>query len=183
MNISRKVLSKMWRTLGLSLLLGVGLGCAQEPGAHVSPTQVGVARIQKEPDMNLQIATNVETSDGHVIVHVTWKNTSETDTYLFSPWQLFRDNLMEGSLLEISQAGQKVDFLGAMVKRRATEEKDLVRLAPGQNLQAQQNITTQYRFATGTHVYSVIYSAFVQVNSPEKYMMVQSPPATFTLMR
>lgn len=181
MNISWKVSSRMLLTLGLSLLLVAGFGCQKEPGVHVSPAQVGVAPIQKGSNVNLQIAMNVDTSGGHVIVHVTWKNTSETDTYLFEPWQVFRSNLMEGSLLGISQAEQKVDFLGPMVKRRASEEKDLIRLAPGQSLQAQQDITTQYQFATGTHVYSVIYSAFVQVSTPEKYITVHSLPATFTL--
>ena len=151
-------------------------------GAHVSRTQVGVAPIQKGSNVNLQIAMNMDTSGGHAIVHVTWKNTSETVTYLFEPWQLFRSRLMEGSLLGISQDGQKVNFLGPMVKRRASDEKDLVRLAPGQSLQAQQDITTQYKFAEGTHVYSMIYSAFVQVSSPEKYITVHSPPVTFTLV-
>ncbi len=87
---------------------------------------------------------------------------------------------MEGSLLQITQDGQKVDFLGPMVKRKATEEKDLIHLVPGQSLEGQQDITRKYEFAAGTHVYSVVYAAFLRESTPEKFVEVRSQPVTFT---
>lgn len=64
-----------------------------------------------------------------------------------------------------------------------TFQKDLVKLPPGQTLQAQQDITTHYRFAPGTNAYTATYAAVIQQGSPRKYATVSSQPVTFTFIK
>ncbi len=179
----RTPMGRLFVVPGLSLLLAASSGCQAKPTGHAPPTGANSAAVQKGSVVNLQISVTVDTNDGHVLAQVAWKNLSETETCLSEPWQLFRANLMEGSLLQISSEGRKVEFLGAMVKRKATPEKDLVRLGPGQSLQAQQDITNEYQFAAGTHTYSVEYAAFLAVSPPRKDVIVRSSTSTFTLTR
>ncbi len=182
MNILWKVSSRFWLVLGFGCSMAT-LSCQAGHGAQPSRTQAQVAATEKGSTVNPEISLKVDTSNERAIVHVVWKNHSQTDTYLFDPWQVFRDNMMEGSLLQIAEDGRKVQFLDPVAKRRASEEKDLVRLEPGQKLEGEQDTTGKYDFAPGTHTYTLQYAAFLQVSSPEKYVEVRSQPISFTLTK
>ncbi len=183
MNISLKALSRARVPIvALSLAMTVGLGCQAEHDSRFGNKQATIAPAKKGLTVNPQIDLKVDTSNSHVVVYATWKNTSDTDTFFFDPWQVFRDSMMEGSVLQIEENGRKIAFLGPMVKRRASLEKDRVRLEPGQTLNGQQDITGKYEFAAGTHAYTLQYAAFLKVSTPEQYTEVRSQPVTFTLV-
>ncbi len=134
--------------------------------------------------MKPQIALQVDTKDDHVLVKVTLRNPADADTLLLEPWQLFRQGMLNPSLLEVKQDGQPVLFLGPMSKRRSTKEENLIALAPGGQLEAHQDISSLYRFAEGTHEYSIVYSAFAGVRAdPTRLVTLESAAVRFTVTR
>ena len=67
--------------LALSIASILGFGCRAEQDAQVANKRATTDSAKKGSTVNPQIDLKVDTGNRHVMVYVTWKNTSDTDTF------------------------------------------------------------------------------------------------------
>ena len=130
-----------WAALGASLL-------AATPALH--------AAAQKDVDVRLSIASPVVQGDVDVVIKVTITNTTRHPVMLLS-WQLPSDEL-DGPLFKITRDGQRVGYLGPIVKRGAPQASDRIKLDPGASLSYDVELTGAYDLSASGR-YAIEYAS------------------------
>lgn len=129
--------NKAWRLLPVILLSAVSLSAyAGDIGVAIS---VNKTRLKSSDD---------------VVINVAIKNqTNQTLSVL--KYQL-PSAVLESPLFEVSRNGEAVNYTGKLVKRGKPGADDYVVLKPGQQIQQQIELSSQYDFSDGGQ-YSIRY--------------------------
>jgi hypothetical protein len=103
---------------------------------------------------------NVDTDSGRVMVVFSFHNRSSGTVYV--PRWLARAQRLGNEEFEVTRDGGRVPYIGTLIKRAVPTEKDFVALAPGESLTNQIDITDDYAFPAGKHLYRLkLYGNYV----------------------
>ena len=120
------------------------------------PSLQAVAAQPSAVDVQLTIASPVLQGDVDVVVKVTVTNTARHPVTLLS-WQLPGDEL-DGPLFKITRDGQKVAYVGPLIKRSAPQDQDRIRLAAGESRSYDVELTAGYELSASGR-YAIEYAS------------------------
>ena len=92
--------------------------------------------------VNLSVADRATVSDQEVRVDIVFTNDGSTS--LSIPKWFVPDGELEGDLFLLSRDGQRVPYLGPIIKRAAPTAQDMISLAPGESVARSVDISGMY---------------------------------------
>ena len=129
------------------MVIAITLVCLLAPVA-------GAATTASPPTASITAPRAVIGPAGEVLVRVTLANpTAETVRVL--KWNTPADRLSE-PLFDVTRDGERVEYLGPLVKRAAPTAADYLRLEPGATRSYDVDLSEAYSFATDG-VYAIRY--------------------------
>lgn len=112
-------------------------------------------------NLTLELTVNKsELQQGRVEVEAVLRNAGEVGI-TFLPWNTPFEKSVNGNFYAVALIdGEQIkvqDYVGRMVKRRAPETSDYLKISPGESIVNQQDITKSYNFCAGEH-YKIAFS-------------------------
>lgn len=153
-------LNTMWNlrtNLVTSVICAVLVACAGCASGQVNPAQ----KVRRgEEKMAATVHLNVDTSNGRVLVELTILNSDQGSVLYLEKAKVLAVPAVSVNVFQITCLGEKVPYLGAMVKRKAPGPEDYFRLPAGAEFKQKVDITGLYGFHQGNCRYQIRYSAF-----------------------
>jgi peptidyl-Lys metalloendopeptidase len=124
---------------------------------------VAVLSSQAAPVDNLEVRLNTDKAmlkgDQDAVVTLSITNRGSTPISILK-WALPSDK-SEGMLFRVTRDGEEVEYLGAIYKRKPPTAADYVKIAPGETLKREVELTANYDMTSGGH-YSVEFNSYSQ---------------------
>jgi peptidyl-Lys metalloendopeptidase len=135
------------KKLGLFLLAS-----AVSVALHASPNRP-ILETDSIGETNSQLVTSLASNKAYhrasddVVMKVTYSNLTAAPMQV--PAWLLDSNLPDRTFMTVTQAGQPVDYTGALVKRAAIEKQELVTLNPGESIVVEYELTSAFDLSKG----------------------------------